>query len=121
MKKFDLIVAVIIIAAAAALYFGGILAPKGEGAVAVIYVDGAEYKRLPLDTDTEVTVDTEYGENIIAIEDGFADCIDADCKDRLCVNQKKINRVNQTIVCLPHKLVVKIEGAEVSKIDSISK
>lgn len=120
MKKFDVIIAVIVIAVAALLYFGGVLSPKEEGSVAVIYVDGKEYRRLPLDTDTEERVETEYGMNIIAIKDGYADCIDADCKDKLCVSQKKINKVNQTIVCLPHKLVVEIEGADASKIDSVS-
>lgn len=120
MKKFDVIIAVIVIAAAAALYFGGVLSPKDKGAVAVIYIDGEEYKRLPLDTDTEETVETEYGINVITIKDGYADCTHADCKDRLCVNQKKINKVNQTIVCLPHKLVVEIEGTDTSKIDSVS-
>jgi len=120
MKKFDIIIAVIIITAAVGLYFGGVLSPKEEGSFAVIYVDGVEYKRLPLDTDTEERIETEYGVNVIAIKDGYADCTDADCKDRLCVNQKKINKVNQTIVCLPHKLVVEIEGADVSKIDSVS-
>lgn len=120
MKKFDIIIAVVIIAAAAVLYFGGVLSPKEKGAVAVIYVDGEEYKRLPLDTDAEVRVETKYGLNVITIKDGYADCVDADCKDKLCVSQKKINKVNQTIVCLPHKLVVEIEGADASKIDSVS-
>ena len=120
MRKFDIIIAVIIIAAAAGLYFGGILSPKEKGAVAVIYVDGEEYKSLPLDTDAQERVQTEYGLNIITIKDGYADCVEADCKDKLCVDQRKINKVNQTIVCLPHKLVVEIEGAETSKIDSVS-
>lgn len=120
MKKFDVIIAVVVISVAAALYFGGILSPKEKGAVAVIYVDGMEYKRLPIDTDTKVSIDTEYGVNVVSVKDGYVDCTEADCKDKLCVNQRKINKVNQTIVCLPHKMVIEIEGASASKIDSIS-
>lgn len=120
MKKFDMIVAVVIIAVAAALYFGGILSPKEKGAVAVVYVDGKEYQRLSLDTDTEVHIETEYGVNVIAVNEGYVDCTEADCKDKLCVHQRKINKVNQTIVCLPHKMVVEVEGTNASKIDSVS-
>lgn len=43
------------------------------------------------------------------IKDGYADCTEADCRDGLCVNQKKISKVNETIVCLPHKVIIEIE------------
>ena len=34
---------------------------------------------------------------------------EADCPDGYCEEQGKINNRTQTIVCLPHKLVVKIK------------
>ena len=109
MKKFDVIIIVVVLAAAGLLYASGIFSPKDEGDEAVIYVDSEEYARLPLDEDTELVVETEEGTNKIVVKDGVADCVEADCRDGLCVNQKEISKRNETIVCLPHKVVVKIE------------
>ncbi len=109
MKKFDIIIIASVIALAAVLYASGIFSPKAEGAEAVIYVDKEEYARLPLDENTSITVNTDEGSNKIVIEDGYADCVEADCRDGLCVKQKKISKKNETIVCLPHKVVVEIE------------
>lgn len=109
MKKFDIFLIVSVIVVAAILYVSGIFAPKDNGKTAVIYIDNNEYARLPLDEDTVTTVETEKGFNVVEIKDGYADCIEADCRDSLCVNQKAISKVNETIVCLPHKMIIEIE------------
>ena len=46
--------------------------------------------------------------------------IDADCPDQLCVKQKKISLKNETIVCLPNKVVIEIEGADSSQLDAVA-
>ena len=109
MKKFDIIIPVVALAAAGLLYASGVFSPKDEGDTAVIYVDNEEYARLPLDEETVLEVETEKGYNIVKIADGYADCIDADCRDSLCVNQQEISKLSETIVCLPHKMIVEIE------------
>ena len=50
--------------------------------------------------------------NRVRIEDGKAYMEEADCPDGYCEEQGKINNRSQTIVCLPHKLVVEIEEVE---------
>ena len=45
---------------------------------------------------------------------------DAECPDKLCMRQGAISRDGQTIVCLPHKLVVEVIGGEKEAYDSIS-
>ena len=42
---------------------------------------------------------------------------EADCPDKICVNTGKISKIGETIVCLPHRVVVEIQG-EVSQSDS---
>ena len=37
---------------------------------------------------------------------------EADCPDRLCVRQGAVSRVGESIICLPHELVVTVEGEE---------
>ena len=46
--------------------------------------------------------------------------IEADCPDKLCVHQKAIERTNETIVCLPHKVVVEIQDAKEADFDSMT-
>lgn len=50
------------------------------------------------------------GLNIIMIENGKVSVIDANCPDKICVEHKEIDSVGETIICLPHKLIVEIAG-----------
>ena len=46
---------------------------------------------------------------------------DADCPDLLCVHQRAIDKEDETIVCLPNKVVVKVVGAkQKSDLDSVA-
>ena len=97
MKKFDIIIIIAILAVGFGLYFSGVFTPDDEGKYAVVITD-----------DTQIRVETEYGYNDIVIEDGYADCVDADCRDGVCVDHKPVNMKGETIVCLPHKVIIKI-------------
>jgi hypothetical protein len=44
----------------------------------------------------------------------------ADCPDKLCVKQRSIAKEGETIVCLPHRVVVKISGGERPVIDGVT-
>ena len=35
---------------------------------------------------------------------------DADCPDKVCVKTGKIKSPGQTVVCLPHRVVIEITG-----------
>ena len=78
----------------------------------VIKVDGEVYGRYSLDEDQVVEVQEGDFYNRVRIEDGKAYMEEADCPDGYCEEQGKINNRPQTIVCLPHKLVVEIEEVE---------
>ncbi len=81
-----------------------------SGSYAVVYVDGEEYGRYPLSEDTEVEILTEYGKNVLVISGGVADMTDADCPDGTCVRSSDAYRTGEMIVCLPHRLMIRIEG-----------
>ena len=61
----------------------------------------------------------EGGINRLIIENGRAWIAEADCPDGLCVKQGMISQKGQSVICLPHKLVVVIEGGETAKIDAV--
>jgi hypothetical protein len=47
--------------------------------------------------------------------------IDADCPDKLCEKQGKISKNGQSIICLPNKIVIKINSDTDTDVDARSK
>ena len=89
---------------------------SGGGTVAVISVDGVEYQRVDLSKVTEsydIDIDTQYGHNTVHVEPGRISIAQADCPDGVCVRQGAISRGGVPIVCMPHRLIVEIEGGEI--------
>ena len=90
------------------------LSRLGGGTIAVITVDGQEYERIDLSRVTEsydIEIDTKYGHNTVHVEPGRIAVTQANCPDGICVAQGAIDRGGVPIICMPHRLVVKIEGS----------
>ena len=106
----DVILAVVLLLLAAAMLFWQL--QKTEGDFAVVLIDGVETARYALDSDTEVEITTDGGgTNTLVIRDGEAFVEAANCPDLVCAGHRAISRVGETIVCLPHKLVIKITAS----------
>lgn len=59
----------------------------------------------------ELRIDTgEGGYNTIRISTEGVAILDANCPDKLCVHSPTIKVPGQSIVCIPHKLIVRITG-----------
>lgn len=74
-----------------------------------IMVDGELVETYDINQDKEYNLKTHLGENVIVIDKGEVYVSEADCPDKICVNHAKISNVGETIICLPHKLVVEID------------
>lgn len=96
-----------------------------SGAEVRVSVNNKEYGTYSLDKDQTITIGEDDWENILVIKDGRASMTKADCPDKICVNHAAISKKGETIVCLPHKVVVEvINEGKVKKneqIDIISK
>ena len=69
--------------------------------------------------NASVTVEGyQGGSNTVVIENGTVYMKDADCPDKLCEKTGKISKNGETIVCLPHRVVVEIQGGE-GNVDSL--
>ena len=91
---------------------------RRTGAAAVIYIDGVRTASYSLAEDREITVETPDGEtNTFIIENGQADMVAADCPDKLCVYMRPIRYDGESIICLPHRLELRIEGGEKAEVD----
>lgn len=78
-----------------------------KGAMAVVTVDGEERYTCSLFIEKEIDID---GTNKLIIKDGMADMIFADCPDQVCVKHEPISKAGESIICLPNRVVVTIEG-----------
>ena len=118
MKRWDVILVLVALLAAAGIYFFYMGGAKAGGN-AIITVDGAVFDSLPLNKDDTRLVETQWGYNVVKVEDGFVSVTEADCRDSICINHRKISKTGETIVCLPHKMVVTIQGGEKSEADMV--
>ncbi len=121
MKRNDIILIITIaIIAIGAISF--ILLNKKEGGKVIISVGGEVYKEVSLKEEQEIPIVMKDGEfeNILQIKNGYATMKEANCPDQLCVHQKSISKEGESIVCLPHQVIITIEGKESSSLDSIA-
>ena len=108
--KADLILILVLLATAAAFWgFRQFQSRSASPSMAQISVNGTVVETLPLDQDTQITIQGyQGGSNTIIIQDGQVWCSQADCPDKLCVSQGKKSLATDTIVCLPHRVTVTI-------------
>ena len=83
-----------------------------RGKTANIYVDGECIKSIDLTLVSEpyeFTVTAGNGVNTVRVEKGRICVVSSDCPDKVCVETSWISDSGMPIVCLPHKLVIRIE------------
>ena len=90
-----------------------------------VRIDGKVTARYSLDENRTVKLPVKEI-NIIKIQDGSVWMEEADCPDKVCIKKGKIHRINDSIICLPHKVVVEIkqndqETTREDEIDVIAK
>lgn len=100
-----LFLAIIILSIAAIVYTRSNLK---AGVRVQISVDGNVVEEFPVDEDKSYEVITDAGTNLVLIEKGRVYVKEADCPDKVCVNHNPISSSGETIICLPHKLVIEI-------------
>ena len=104
---------VLVLLAAAGLCFALLRLTASSGGIAVVAVDGHEIGRYPLSRDTKILIPGyNGGENTLVIRDGTACISEADCPDKLCVRSGMIRYEGECIICLPHRVIVTVEGGE---------
>ena len=123
-KKWIAILGVILLlSAGAAVYLAFREAP---GTVANVYQDGKCIHSVDLSKVVEpytLPVTCEEGMNTISIAPGRICIQDADCPDQICVKSGWLKDSASPIVCLPHKLVIRLEQSPGSNdaIDAVAK
>ena len=101
----------VLLSAVLFLLFSNMFFAKAGGGSIVIELSGKEYARYgqaALAKPKTLEIKTEFGYNKIDVSNNGARVLESDCKDKQCIGE--IHKIGEMIVCLPHRLVVKIEG-----------
>lgn len=114
----DLILVGAVLAAALAVYvLVNVLGRDGQ--TVVVTVDGTVIAEKPITVNDAVEIKDADGYNRVVIDNREVYMESADCPDKVCVKTGRISRAGETIICLPHKVVVEIKGGS-SYDDSIA-
>ena len=106
-----ILAAVILVIAAAGLLF--VKLTKVEGNNVIVKINGVEAASYSLEDDVRYEIKTGKNNeniNVLVIKNGKAYITEADCPDGICKEYRPISYVGETIVCLPHKVVIEITG-----------
>ncbi len=110
-RKADIILAIILIVLGMIVSYT-FTYDNDTGNTVSITVNGDSYARYPLSEDREIEIAQNDHTNKITIKDGHVSMTVSDCANQDCVLHHAISRTAETIVCLPNKVIVEIEGGE---------
>lgn len=120
MRRKDFLVMGVVLCCALGIFLVN-RALSAPGAWVVVSVEGQEVERYSLSESLELVVRGAYGgQNRLLIQGGAASVLEADCPDGLCVRQKAVSRRGESIICIPHRLVVTVESGEEGELDGVA-
>lgn len=80
------------------------------GASVEIWHDGQLISTQSLNQKNEIEFEVSGGHIHINIDNGKVWVQDVDCPDQICKKMGKISNINQTIVCSPNNVFIKVTG-----------
>lgn len=85
----------------------------------VVTVGGRRWRQFESGRPRDVLIGGVGGWCRMRIGSGKAAVIASDCPNHLCVSQGKIEGPGETIVCLPHRIVVSFESVDSASGDRV--
>lgn len=89
-----------------------------EGNTVVIYREGEKIQELSLDKNTEFFIENSYT-NKLVVKDKKVAIVESDCPGMDCVHSGWISGKGRSLVCLPNRVEIRIEGEVDSEVDFI--
>ncbi len=133
MKSGDKVI-MVFLGCMALLFLGGILSrrsflslpPSSTPLQAVIRQRGTLLRKVNLEeveNPYTLRVETDHGHyNLLLVEPGRIRFAEADCPRQLCVNSGWLSRPGEMALCLPHRILVYIDGdlREETSVDAVA-
>ena len=112
-----LIAALLLLATLGAVY---LFALRPAGDYVQVTVDGKLYGCYRLSQDRVEDIYTGDQHNRLVIRDGKAYVETATCPDGICADHRPIFRSGESIVCLPHRVVITVVGKDAQGVDAVA-
>ncbi|MCH5251640.1 MAG: NusG domain II-containing protein [Lachnospiraceae bacterium] len=110
-QKADYILIFILLLSGVLLSYFCFTPPGGSGKNLEVRQNGSLILTLPLRENASRTISSSSGgSNTFKIEKGAVTITDATCNDKICLHSGSISKTGETVVCLPHRLVLSISG-----------
>ena len=110
-KKADIVLFILILVAGLSVSWWSLTTNTGGDKV-IVTVDGELYGTYSLSQDQTIEVVQKDGHtNYITIKDGMVSMAYSTCKNQVCVNAGAISETRDSIVCLPNKVMIEIQGS----------
>jgi len=87
-----------------------LLPRRGPGEWVLIEADGQPLGRFPLKGEENISAQGPLGLHHIRISGGKVWVVDSPCPHKLCVKMGKKGRAGEVIVCVPNRVIVRVEG-----------
>ncbi len=90
------------------------------GSRVVVELNGQVYGSYSLSEDRTIQIRHGNHFNQVKIKNGEVSVTEASCHNQVCVKHKAIHTTGESIICLPNKVIVKIQGEGGNEYDAIS-
>ncbi|NLJ70166.1 MAG: NusG domain II-containing protein [Clostridiaceae bacterium] len=117
-KRNDIILIISLLIIAVISFFL-IQSMKKVGGSVLVLKNNQEIDKFPLNENTKKMIEFDGQYNQLIIQDSKVWIESANCPNQICVKHPKIQYSGETIICLPHQLVITIVDGE-AVFDSIS-
>lgn len=108
-RKKDILIIILILILAVLMWGIFYITQNKKATIAVITYDGKVVKTVSLSKDTEFPL-AEDETVKFKVENQSISFIGASCPDKICENTGYLSKAGQTAVCLPKKVVLKVQG-----------
>lgn len=79
--------------------------------------DGGDWMKA---ADREALLQQECDYNILLCQNGEARMLASNCPDQICVRHRSILASGESIICLPHKIVIQISNGKEQELDGVT-
>lgn len=107
-KSWVCVAAAVVLAAALIALWCLMRGIERRNPTAEIYQNGELVRSVPLSEECQFEVECEAGFNQITVQGGEIFVSEADCPDKVCVHTGAISGGAVPIVCLPHRLEIRV-------------
>lgn len=89
-----------------------------KGNTVEVYREGKKIQEFSLYEDREILIENNYT-NKLQIKNGKAAIVESDCPGTDCVHSGWIGETGRSLVCLPNRVEIRIQGENESEVDFI--